>query len=99
LLQPPRLHFDAAGLKREEQAVVSTAEGLGAVAGGGNPLVGGQCFFLETPRVLQPPRLHFDSAVLKREEQAEVSTAEGLGAVAGGANLLIGSQYFFLETP
>jgi hypothetical protein len=62
-------------------------------------LVGGQCFFLETSRVLQPPRLHFVTAVLKWEEQAEVSTVEGLGAVAGGANLLVGGQYFFLETP
>jgi hypothetical protein len=77
----------------------STTEGLGAVAGGANPLVGGQCFFLETPRLLQPPRLHFDAAVLKREEQAEVSTAEGLGAITGGANPLVGGQCFFLEMP
>jgi hypothetical protein len=61
-------------------------------------LVGGQCFFLETPCMLQPPRLHFIAAVLKREEQAEVLMAEGLVAIAGGANLLVGGQYFFLET-
>jgi hypothetical protein len=43
LLQSPRIHFDAAVREREEQTKDSTVERLGAVAGGANPLVGGQC--------------------------------------------------------